>query len=96
MSLYRRRKTDGNHKSIGKTLRSVTVVIDVHELGRVGCDFIARHVVTKSPVFIEVKDPAQRADKRDRSKNEATMRDLFPGHWRMVLTSDDALRAVGL
>lgn len=93
---YRARKVDGNHAAIGRVLRAVTVVVDVHGLGAVGCDYIARHVVTKAPMLIEVKDPTRPKSARDRSANERKMRDDYPNHWRQVLTGDDALEAVGI
>lgn len=93
---YLRKKADGNHAAIGKALRGVTIVTDVHTLGAIGCDYIARHVVTKQPMLIEVKDPTQPKCKRDRSENEAKMRDAYPNNWRMVMSEDEALRAIGI
>ena len=95
MSFYRKR-TDANHQPIGAALRGVTPTIDVHGLGIIGCDFISRHVITKRPVFIEVKDPEQPPSARQLTENETKMRAAFPDDYRVVLTKADALAAVGL
>lgn len=95
MSFYRR-KRDGNHTAIARELRKVTIVTDVHALGAIGFDLLARHVVTKAPVFIEVKDPVQAPSSHDRSENERRMAADYPDHWRKVMTVDDALAAVGV
>jgi hypothetical protein len=95
---YRPRKTDSTHKAIKQALEDVTVVVDVHELGRVGCDLVARHVVTKAPVFIEAKSH-KKVSHRSATKltaNEQEMARLFPGHWRRCETVDEALAAVGV
>lgn len=98
MMRYTRRKTDSTHAAIGKALRGVTVVTDVHELGRIGADFIARHVVTKAPVFIEAKSHKKVSHRSAAklTKNEATMAVVYPEHWRRCETVDEALAAVGL
>jgi len=93
---YSRKKTDGNHAAISQALRRVTVVTDVHALGAVGCDLIARHVVTKAPVLIEVKDPTRPRSSHGRSENERRMREWYPDHYRIVMTEAEALEAVGL
>lgn len=95
---YLRKKTDSTHAAIGKALRGVTVVTDVHELGRIGADFIARHVVTKAPVFIEAKSHKKVSHRSEKqlTKNEATMAVVYPEHWRRCETVDEALSAVGL
>jgi hypothetical protein len=90
-----RRRTDGNHQPIGQALRGVTPTIDVHGLGIIGCDFISRHVITKRPVFVEVKDPEQPPSARRLTENELAMQAAFPDDYRVVLTVDQALDAVG-
>ncbi len=92
---YRRSRTDANHSAIGAVLRRVTVVADVHGDGTVGCDFIAKHIVTKAPVLIEVKDPTKKPSARKLTGHEEAMAIAFPDHFRLVLTEEDALRAVG-
>lgn len=95
---YQRRKTDSTHAAIGKALRDVTIVTDVHELGRIGADFIARHVVTKTPVFIEAKSHKKVSHRSEKqlTKNEATMAVVYPEHWKRCETVDEALAAVGV
>lgn len=94
---YFAKKTDTTHKAIGAALRAVTRVDDVHEMGKLGCDFIARHIRTGAPIFIEAKSH-KKISHRSETKitdNEAKMRDFYPDHWVRCETEEDALRAVG-
>jgi len=86
---------DGNHSAIGKALRKVTVVKDMRQHGGVGYDFLARHRRTGQPLFIEVKDPGKPPSKRELTDSEEWMRQRFPESFVVVLTEEDALRAVG-
>ena len=98
MRRYTPRRTDSTHKLIGRALRAVTATIDVHELGKVGCDFIAMHTVTGAPVFIEVKSDKKISHRNTKAltANERLMSILYPGHWRRVETEDEARAAVGV
>lgn len=95
MRTYRRSRTDANHAPIGQALRDVTFVRDVHGDGNTGCDYVARHLVDKLPVFIEVKRPDLPPYKRALTESEQEMRDAFPGRYAVVMTEDEALAAVG-
>jgi len=86
---------DGNHSAIGKALRAVTVAKDMRQHGGVGYDFLARHRKTGAPVFIEVKDPSKPPSKRELTESEEWMKIFFPESFVVVLTEEDALRAVG-
>jgi len=86
---------DGNHGSIGKALRKVTVVKDMRQHGGVGYDFLARHTKTLAPVFIEVKDPKRPPSGRYLTESETWMSVYFNRSFAIVLTEEDALRAVG-
>ncbi len=87
---------DGNHSAIGKALRKVTVVKDMRQHGGVGYDFLARHLKTWAPVFIEVKDPSKIPSARKLTESEAWMSAVFTQNFALVLTEEDALRAVGV
>lgn len=92
---YRPHHADKTHKAIGAALRAVTFTIDVHTLGLIGCDFLARHIRTGLPVFVEAKrDDGFPSDVRF-SENELAMAAAFPGQWVVVKNQDEALRAVG-
>lgn len=93
--MYHARKTDKTHKTVGAALRSVTFTRDVHALGIIGCDYLARHIRTGLPIFVEVKrDDGSPSDVRF-TENELAMKAAFPDQWVVVKTQDDALRAVG-
>ena len=98
MKRYVPRKVDTTHKLIGRALRAVTATIDVHELGKIGADFIAMHVVTGAPVFIEAKSDKKISHRNAKAltANERLMSILYPGHWRRVETEDEARAAVGV
>jgi hypothetical protein len=91
-----RQATDRNHAEIAQTLRRVTSVLDVHRYPQMGCDLIARHVRTRAPVFIEIKDPQKTPSARKLTDNELTTWRIFPLNYAVCLTVDDALKAVGL
>lgn len=92
---YFRSRTDGPHKDIGRTLRKVTVCLDVHGFGPIGCDFLAKHLITKQPMFLEVKDPSKPPSARQLTSNETFMSLAFEANYRVVMTADEALAAVG-
>jgi hypothetical protein len=88
---------DATHGLVGKALREVTEAIDVHAFGKLGCDWLARHVVTGAPMFIEAKSH-RKISHRSKTKltvNEVLMSVLFPDNWRRCETREEALRAVG-
>ncbi len=73
----------------------MTEVIDVHNTS-IGCDLIARNVRTGAPELLEIKDPNQPPSGRRLTESELKLQRIFPRHFHVVLTSDDALAAVGL
>ncbi len=87
---------DRNHARIGQALRKVTWVKDMRMHGGVGYDFLARHVGYGGPVFIEVKDPSKPPSARKLTDSEEEMLSVFGGFYFVVLTEEDALRAVGI
>ncbi len=90
-----RHRQDGNHRPITRDLARVTEVIDVHNTS-MGCDLIARNVVTGAPELLELKDPAQPPSARKLTDSERKLQAMFPRHFHVVLTFDDALVAVGM
>lgn len=91
-TLHRR---DGNHAELEAALRRVTVVHDVHNYA-LGCDLIARHALTRGPVFIEIKDPKQPPSGRTLTDSEKAMKAEYGRFYFVVETIDDALAAVGI
>ncbi len=86
---------DANHDYIlGELKKAGVFVMDIHNAGHGLGDILARHVVTKLPVFIEIK-----ALKRDKlTAAEKVMASVYAptGAWKCVHTLDEALAAVGL
>lgn len=90
-----RHRQDGNHRPITRDLCKVTEVIDVHNTS-MGCDLIARNVLTGAPELLEIKDPSQPPSGRRLTESELKLQRMFPRHFHVVLTLGDALDAVGL
>lgn len=95
MRTFRASRTDGPHASIGRALRAVTFARDMSGHGIAGCDWLARHLRTGRPTFLEVKNPKLPPSARKLTPNELAMRAMFPDDYHVVLTEEDALRAVG-
>lgn len=94
--MRRAARVDGNHGEIRDGLRRVTVVEDTHGLGDGFPDLVARHVRTGAPVLLEVKDPAQPPSKRALTPAERALSRRWGNAYRVVLTVDEALKAVGV
>ncbi len=90
------RRSDDNQSAILTALKRVTFAVSVHRTGALGFDVLARHVTTKLPVFIEIKNPKRPPSKRRLTANESKMAVELPLVYRKVETLDEALRAVGL
>lgn len=83
---------DGNHDEIFAAIRKITWAKDIHNAGLGLGDILARHIVTKLPVFIEVKPNA----KSPLRESEAEMAVVFgrTGTWRRVNNVDEGIKAV--
>lgn len=92
--MRRARKVDRNHGLIREGLRAVTIVEDVADVGRGMADLIARHKLGH-PVFIEVKDPGKPPSARKLTPDEQAFAARWGSCYAVVLTLDEALRAVG-
>ncbi len=89
------KRRDRNHAEIRDGLRKRNVA--VLDLGSAGCgvsDLVAEHVITRRPVFLEVKDPKQPPSARKMTEDELTFASFVPVV--VVLTLDDALDACGV
>ncbi len=95
MTYRPRHRQDGNHRPITRSLVKVTDVLDVHNTS-IGCDLIARNVLTGATEFLELKDPNQPPSKRSLTDSEKKLQSMFPHRFHVILTLDDALVAVGL
>lgn len=93
--MRRAARTDDNHAPIRDRLRKFTVVEDTHSLGDGFPDLVARHLRTGAPVLLEVKDPTKPPSKRRLTPGELSLSRRWSGAYFVVLTLDDALRAVG-
>jgi hypothetical protein len=92
-SLVRR---DPNHKQVKQALLDAGVrVLDVSHHAGLGCDLIADGNFG-GPVFIEIKDGTKPPSARRLTDSEIRLQLLFPGSYFVVLTPEEALRAVGL
>ena len=89
---HTRHRRDSNHDEIYAGLSKVTFVRDLHNYGGGMGDILARHVVTKQAVFLEVK-----ALKRDKlTEAESAFATQFAASWRCVHSLDEALAAIGI
>ncbi len=89
------KRRDDNHESIRDGLRAAGVA--VLDLGSAGCgvaDLLARHVVTKLGVFLEVKNPKMSPSARRLTKDEEAFASFVTVF--VVLTLREALAAVGV
>lgn len=73
-------------------LKKVTFVLDTHHAGGGMGDLLARHVVTKRAVFLEIK--AKKSDKL--TENEQVFAREMKESWACVHSVEEALAAVGV
>jgi hypothetical protein len=92
--MRRQARTDRNHAEIRDGLRRVTVVEDLSDVGRGIPDLLARHL-RGYPVLLEVKDPGKPPSARKLTSDEQACALRWGSAYRVVLTLDDALRAIG-
>lgn len=86
-------KRDGNHHLIRAAL-SALGPLDMSGVPGVGCDLIVPHFWRKRPTFIEIK--ANKYEAKRLTPSELRLQAAFPDDYFVVVTVDDALRAVGL
>jgi hypothetical protein len=89
---YTAHRADANHWEILAALKKVTIVVDTHNCSGGMGDILARHVVTKQPVFLEVKQKQSDALTESESKFAAD----FRPNWQCVHSVAEALAAVGV
>jgi hypothetical protein len=88
-------KRDSSHASIKAALLAAgRPVKDVAHLAGLGCDLITRHL-DGTPVFLELKSPGP-PSRRKLTESEVALQAMFPMFYRVAVTPQDALRAVGL
>jgi hypothetical protein len=92
MTRHTRHRRDTNHVEIERALRHVTAVRDIHNYGGGMGDLLARHVVTKAAVFLEIK--AKQNDKL--TESERAFAWDFRASWACVHSVDEALAAIGV
>lgn len=84
-------RSDANHQVILDALKRVTWVFDIHHFGGGMGDLIARHLITKRAVFIEIK--AKQSDKL--TEAEQVFAREMRASWVCVHDIGEALVAVG-
>ena len=89
------KRVDASQKAITEAFRRV------HHWHRVvshfsglGFDILTRHK-DGYPVLLEIKSPGPPSS-RQLTESESTLRDAFPEFFRVAVTPEDALAAVGL
>ena len=93
MRLVRR---DRNHAEIKSALLAAgRPVKDVSIYGGLGCDLLTVHVRGWA-MLLEVKDGELPPSRRALTDSEKTLQAMVPMAFRVVLTVEDALAAVGL
>lgn len=93
--MSRAKRTDANHAEIRSALRKVTDCEDTHALGDGFPDLVARHLRTQHAILIEVKDPSKPPSARKLTPAELEMSRRWTVGYVVVMTTDEALRAVG-
>lgn len=89
-------RTDNNHGRIKQALQRVArPVYDAARLGFGVSDLITRHI-DGGIVFMEVKRADVSPSGRRLTPAEEAFRALWPDRYVVVLTEEDALRAVGI
>jgi hypothetical protein len=94
--MRRPRRTDGNHATIRDTLRRCGCVVeDLSDVGRGIPDLLV--LTPKGRVLlVEVKDGSQPPSKQRLTEEEVGVANRWTGHYLIVTSVDDAIRAARL
>jgi len=94
MASFTRR--DANHLAVKRALMAAgRPVKDCATYGGLGCDLMTEHVLGYL-VLLEIKDGSLVPSARKLTDSEEQLRAMFPGSFRVVLSVEEALAAVGL